>query len=136
MNALKTPDTEALLQHTADARAPDEYLQRQSDCIRALTSHGESVVAIVRGSSTPLHLRFEGLQVLFWLSPDDLDTFLHGLATSSDEPAVAEAARALLFRSQIRRTVSAGHPERLAAYLDSTRHEYAKWRFSNESRNA
>src|SRR6185436_10761503 len=133
MNTTKTPDPIELLQHAADAATPHEYLQRQSDCVRALSGHDESVAAIIRDHSARVHLRFEALQVLFWLWPGDLDTFLNGVATSPDEPAIAEAARALLYRSQIRRNVSAGYPERLAAYLDSLRHEYAKWRFSHES---
>ena len=136
MNAPKTPDADAILQHTAGADTIEEYLLRQSESIRALSGHAESLVMIVCDRAATLYLRFEALQVLYWVFPCGLDTFLTGIAASSDEPAVAEAARALLFRNQIRRTVSASHPERLSTYLDRTRQEYAKWRFSHENRNA
>jgi hypothetical protein len=124
-----------LLQHTADAPTAEEYLQRQSDCIQALLGQSESLCAIVRDRSAPLQLRFEALQALSWLCPDDLDTFLTGSAASPDEPEVAEAARALLFRNNVRRNVSAKYPARFAAYLENVRLEFAKVRFSDGKPN-
>src|SRR5262245_28020863 len=104
MNANTMPsDAYNQLQHTAVANTLDEYLQRQSDCIRSLSGEAQCLYAIARDGTAALPVRFEALQILFWLFPDGLDAFLHDLCTFDDAPAVAEAARAVLFRSQIRR---------------------------------
>jgi hypothetical protein len=129
--------TEVLLQRSVNAATAEEYVQCQSDCIRALAARCELLYAIAVDRSAVLEIRLEALQVLFFLAPSDLDAFLLSLTSSlGDDPTLAEAARALLFRCQIRRTISTDHPDKLRAYLESTQHEYAKWRFSTANRDA
>lgn len=128
-------DAHSLLQFTARAGTVDEYLQLQSDCVRSLAGQEERVCSIAGDEAAPLARRFEALQVLFWWAPGNLDSFLNDLCASAVEPAVAEAARAVLFRSRVRRNVATDQPDRLNAYLDATRREFAKWRFSGGSYN-
>ena len=123
-------DVADLLRPLATAATAEEYLSSQAACLQALAGSEEPLCSLASNSAAEQSLRFEALQALFWLSPPDLPTFLLQLSSSDTDPSVQEAARAVLFRCEVRRSVATDHPERLAVYLDSTRHEYAKWLFS------